>query len=277
MRLSMLVALMLVRSCRGLLLFGGARLTAVSRPAEADRLSTPRTASPKRVQPKPAPPAEEEEPPPYWYDPRIHVFGNIGIKGRIHALMAPLATAMIDHTSYSGLDVRRKLLGLLPTDATVLDLCCGTGFSTAPGAHGVDTSNEMLEVARWRRPDATFSFGNAESFGDEQSYDIVTCMFATHEMPEYGRRRVLRNAMRVCRKAVWIADIDPDFTETLRRKPAQGASFLAGEPYVLDYLANMDRDVAACAPLFGLDRSWRVARVFVLQGHVVLWRIERIN
>ena len=65
---------MLVRSCRGLLLFGGARLTAVSRPAEADRLSTPRTASPKRVQPKPAPPAEEEEPPPYWCACRLHIF-----------------------------------------------------------------------------------------------------------------------------------------------------------------------------------------------------------
>ncbi len=30
---------------------------------------------------------------------------------------------------------------------TILDLCCGVGISTAEGAMGIDTSDEMLNVA----------------------------------------------------------------------------------------------------------------------------------
>ena len=32
----------------------------------------------------------------YYYDPRIHNFGNIGLGGRIHSLLAPYATKLID-------------------------------------------------------------------------------------------------------------------------------------------------------------------------------------
>ncbi len=122
-----------------------------------------------------------EDVPPYWYDPRIHVWGNIGWRGRMHAVLAPLATYVIDQTSYSGIDVRKRVHDMLDPTASVLDLACGVGFSTLPGAHGIDTSPAMLDVARWRRPDAHFTFGNAETFGEERSYDIVTCMFACHE------------------------------------------------------------------------------------------------
>ena len=220
----------------------------------------------------------------YWYDPRIHNQGNIGFGGRMHALMAPLATAIIDRLSYrlpegGFLDVRKKILSTLPKDATVLDLACGTGFSTAPGATGLDTSNEMLDMARCRRPDCKFVFGNAESYGDDASFDIVTLMFATHEMPAFGRRRVLRNAMRLARKEVVVVDIDPDFEETLKKKPFNGATFLSGEPYVLDYLRRMDDDVKSCAPFrFALNKdgaSWKATREVVLKGHVVAWRITR--
>ncbi len=33
---------------------------------------------------------------PYWFDPRIHSMGNVGLTGFLHALFAPLATWMID-------------------------------------------------------------------------------------------------------------------------------------------------------------------------------------
>ena len=115
----------------------------------------------------------------YWYDPRIHNFGNIGLAGRFHALMAPFATvkksphprrfwsyielgctfltsslhlcrlcsqALIDHRAYDGVDIRKRVHSGFPDKASVLDLCCGTGFSTARGAIGVDTSNEMLDM-----------------------------------------------------------------------------------------------------------------------------------
>lgn len=221
-------------------------------------------------------PAVDEWDSKYWYHPRIHTWGNIGLGGRLHALCAPLFTHLIDRFSYSGMDVRKHVLGRLPAETTVLDLCCGTGFSTFDGAHGVDTSNEMLDVARLRRPDARFSFGNAETFGDTDGYDVVTVMFATHEMPLAGRRRVLRNALRVARKSVVICDIDPDFQETLQKKPFAGKSFLAGEPYVLDYLAEMDSDVehAASRKTPGEAPAWAVEREVILKGHVVAWHLR---
>lgn len=211
-----------------------------------------------------------DEYPEYWYDPRMHTFGNVGLGGRLHALFAPLFTYLIDRLSYGGLDVRRAVLDSLPSNATVLDFCCGTGFSTAAGATGVDTSDEMLAMARLIRPDATFVKGNAETYGETNSVDIVTVMFATHEMPVSGRRRVLRNAARVARNSVVVMDIDPNFERTLASKPQAGASFLAGEPYVLDYLRRIDADIKACVSNFG----WGFERQTLLAEHCVVWRLK---
>lgn len=233
----------------------------------------------KAPQPRPSPPNPYQS--EYWYDPRIHNWGNIGIRGFFHAFFAPLATWIIDCTSYSGLDIRKRVHGseeYFPQGASVLDLCCGTGFSTAPGAVGVDTSKQMLSIASIRRPDASFQFGNAESFGESDSFDVVSIMFATHEMPQSGRRRVLRNAMRVAKKQVVVVDIDPDFEDTLKAKPLQGEGFLAGEPYVLGYLAGMDDDVKSCAPIrIAQGRSWSVKRDAILPKHVVVWKLEKLD
>ena len=272
----------------------GPAATSTTTPSSYGRQVANSVLAPAYIAPEPtvesptAPPSEEDitsnnpYAATYWYDPRIHNWGNIGLRGRFHAFFAPLATAIIDRTSYklpSGgfLDVRKKVLATIPRDATVLDLACGTGFSTAPGATGLDTSNEMLDMARCRRPDCKFVQGNAESYGDEDEYDIVSIMFATHEMPAFGRRRVLRNAMRVAKKEVVLVDIDPNFEETLAKKPLKGATFLSGEPYVLDYLRRIDDDVKACAPVrFALKGgTWTATREVLLAGHAVAWRLTR--
>ena len=147
---------------------------------------------------------------PYWYDPRIHNWGNIGAGGRFHATFAPLATAMIDQLSYGGFDVRKAVKQTLAANATVLDLCCGVGFSTAPGAVGIDTSPEMLSVAKLRRPDARFAFGNAESFGEDKSFDIVTLMVRPASTT-HGRPRSSASAT-----SCWPSP----FTINLKRSPA---------------------------------------------------------
>lgn len=164
----------------------------------------------------------------------------------------------------------------------------------------------MLRMARFLRPDATFIFGNAESFGADRSADVVSIMFAMvctrpicfwtrivssrrfqtcvcvpqHEMPLAGRRRVLRNAMRLASKSVVVVDIDPDFSATLRQKPKQGAAFLSGEPYVLEYLKSMDDDVAACARgsvrIAAPGSTWRMTKTKLLPKHVVVWHLERV-
>jgi hypothetical protein len=42
----------------------------------------------------------------YWYNPKIHKFGNVGFLGAIHAALAPIATKVIDVISYDGQNIR---------------------------------------------------------------------------------------------------------------------------------------------------------------------------
>ena len=45
---------------------------------------------------------------PYWYDNRIHSFGNVGFGGVFASVCAPLATWAIDQAAYEGRDVRTE-------------------------------------------------------------------------------------------------------------------------------------------------------------------------
>ena len=108
-------------------------------------------------------------PDPYWYNDRIHTFGNTGIKGGFHAFVAPLATKIIDRAAYKNEDVRTTVSKFLHQKLVssrinkdsrfhVLDLCCGVGISTRALAKsfavdadlvlGIDTSPEMIVMAR---------------------------------------------------------------------------------------------------------------------------------
>jgi len=205
----------------------------------------------------------------YWNDPRIHNFGNTGFRGLLHAVVVPIATHAIDRFAYQGTDARKLLHETeFPANATVVDLCAGVGFSGARNGHVtcVDTSPEMLTVARLHRPDIKhFETGNAEDWGETESFDIATVMFGTHEMPEYARRRVIRNALRLAREKVMVVDIWPGF--------APNAMMLSGEPFVLDYLANIEGDVdASYDPM-----AWSLERVDVVENHVRMWKFERLD
>ena len=177
---------------------------------------------------------------PYWYDPRIHNLGNRGLMGGLHAAMAPLATRIIDQVAYDGVDVRASVLHAhTRDDDTILDLCCGTGTSTAPRGLGVDTSSEMIAMARLcgSGDGRMYMEGNAETWGKHDAYqvDVVTLMFALHEMPRNGRVAVLRNVMHLAQRKAIIVDIAPDYVAS----PAM----LSGEPFLNDYLTHIEDDV----------------------------------
>ncbi|KAJ1635997.1 hypothetical protein T492DRAFT_962414 [Pavlovales sp. CCMP2436] len=201
-------------------------------------------------------------PQPYWFDERIHNLGNVGLVGGLHAAIAPIITHVIDRLAYKNVDARRQVHKTISAKLDVVDLACGVGFSSVKGATGVDTSKEMLGIARLRRPDVTFVEGNAETYGADASHDVCTIMFATHEMPRDGRQRVLANAMRVARKYVLVVDICPSFRPT--------EVMLTGEPYVLDYLEHIDADVRLAAA----NRAWRTSKWHIVKGHVVMWRLD---
>lgn len=232
----------------------------------------------------------------YWDDPRIHNFGNVGWRGWLHAAFTPLATHAIDRFAYSNYDVRAGIHdvanGYLPAEGKVVDLCCGAAYSSAPSLPGrelvgVDTSLPMLTVGALRRRDVAFEQGNAEHWGADACCDVATVMYAFHEMPSYARRRVVRNAVRIATSSVIIVDIHTEFEPS--------PMMLAGEPYILDYLANVDEDIVmslnlaqVCARLIrcptpsyatpsgGLaGEQWTVTKQELVEGHVHLWRIER--
>ena len=46
---------------------------------------------------------------------------------------------------------------------------------------------------------------------------------------------------------------------------------LSGEPYVLDYLKNMEKDIAATTA----NGGWRVSRLDIVPEHVTMWRLDR--
>ena len=191
--------------------------------------------------------------PPYYYNPNIHNFGNVGFGGRIHAELAPFATKMIDTMCYNDRDIRKEIL--LPYEnKKVLDLCCGTGTSTTSFGIGIDTSNEMLHVARRNNKNAEFYYGNAEYYMPNCKIDIVTCMFTLHEMPYFAQINTIKNAISIAKEEVVFVDISPNYT------PSQ--TMLSGEPYILDYLSNIEK----------LMQKFK--KIDYIKNHVTIWKLK---
>lgn len=177
----------------------------------------------------------------YYYDPRIHNFGNIGLGGRIHSLLAPYATKLIDDKCYNSVNIRQAILSSYNHDfynkhtrvPKLIDLCCGTGSSTYPGQLGIDTSDEMLRIATAKSQLSTTQFikGNAENYGKSEEFDTATLMFAFHEMPNYAHHKIIKNAKKITKHDILIVDISPNYTPS--------KLMLSGEPYLLNYKATI--------------------------------------
>lgn len=175
----------------------------------------------------------------YYFDSRIHNFGNIGFGGHIHSLLAPYATRMIDEKCYNSVNIRQVILsnynqdfykknGRLPK---LIDLCCGTGTSTWDTQLGIDTSRQMITQAKNKNKNTQFKEGNAEDYGQEDEFDAATIMFAFHEMPNYAHHKIIKNAKRITTRDIIIVDIDPMYSPSLL--------MLSGEPYLLNYKATI--------------------------------------
>ena len=105
---------------------------------------------------------------------------------------------------------RRKFVamaGLKDTDH-VLDICCGTGSTTAIIAEevqqgkiiGVDLSPDMIAVARKKVPAQWVGFERASvdalPFADN-SFNAVLCTYGLHEIPKGVRAAALNEVFRV--------------------------------------------------------------------------------
>jgi demethylmenaquinone methyltransferase/2-methoxy-6-polyprenyl-1,4-benzoquinol methylase len=123
---------------------------------------------------------------------------------------------------------RRKfvaLAGLEPTDR-VLDICCGTGSTTAIIAPevdqghvtGVDLSPDMLAVAQKKvvAPWVSFQLASVDAlpFGDN-SFDHVLCSYGLHEIPRDIRTAALKEVSRVLKPGGKFLTLDYDLPRNL--------------------------------------------------------------
>ena len=223
-------------------------------------------------------PTLQIKPAKYYYDSRIHNFGNIGLGGRVHALLAPHATKMIDNKCYNSINIRQKILSSYNQEfykkyeklPKLIDLCCGTGTSTCINQLGIDTSEAMLSEAKLSKAklnekrknnnikqslktNTQFLKGNAENYGQPQEFDTATLMFAFHEMPNYAHHKIIKNAKKITKHAIIIVDIDPSY------RPSK--LMLSGEPYLLNYKATIAK----------ILKEHQFSYLEYIPNHVGLW------
>lgn len=109
-----------------------------------------------------------------------------------------------------------------------------------------------------------YLLGNAERVkAPARSFDLITIMYAFHEIPKSARYRILREARRLLKDGgvVTIIDISTDYIPS----PAM----LSGEPYVLEYQANIMNQLAAVQGFSGLESD------VIVDGHVHRWQLTR--
>jgi ubiquinone/menaquinone biosynthesis C-methylase UbiE len=201
----------------------------------------------------------------YPFDPNIHNLGNTGFKGAIHAELAPVFNKLIDIKAYNGRNIRQEIIDKLENKNCegkpmnkILDLCCGIGISTAQ--YGIDTSPEMINKAKRHFPNKKFIVENAENFWKSNHLefftriDIVTCMFAFHEMPKYAHERIINNSLRLASKEVLIIDLSPEYKSSKLMRN--------GEPYLLDYQKTIEKTMDK----YSFERS------DYIPDHVSIWK-----
>lgn len=201
----------------------------------------------------------------YPYNPNIHSLGNTGFTGAVHAEFAPIFTKLIDIRAYNGRNIRQEIINKLEDrDSTgkprnkILDLCCGVGISTAQ--YGIDTSPQMIKKARRKFPNKKFIVEDAEHIWQSNNLnffidiDIVTCMFAFHEMPEYAHKKIIDNSLRLASKEVIIVDLNPEYKSS--------KLMLDGEPYLLDYQETIEKTM----------ENYSFKRSDYIPKHVTIWK-----
>jgi SAM-dependent methyltransferase len=79
--------------------------------------------------------------------------------------------------------IERLLLPSLPPESRILDLCCGTGYTTARlermgySVTGLDGSEKMLKFAKRHAPRSRFVLADARSFKLPEAFDAVVSTF----------------------------------------------------------------------------------------------------
>jgi SAM-dependent methyltransferase len=180
--------------------------------------------------------------------------GNHGPIGKIHADVAPIFTKVIDKVAYNGRNIRKEIINSYNPNDTILDLCCGVGISTPENGIGIDTSYEMISKARQLFPQKKFDIANAETYYPNNDIDITSVFFSLHEMPRFARKNLINRAREYTKKELVFVDISTDYIPS--------PHMLLGEPYILEYLENINEDLR------------EFEKISLIDGHVSMWLLN---
>ena len=152
--------------------------------------------------------------------------------------------------------VRKSVIDAQGSNAKILDVGCGLGFSTSdtPGSLGIDVNREAIEKAHIMFPQKEFRLGVVGSWNHDIQYDVSTCMFYLHTIPKHMRERVIDTAKNTATKRVVIVDVCPEF------QPNEYV--LLEKPYLQDYLETCRDDLS------GFKES------VLVEGHIHQWELE---
>lgn len=178
--------------------------------------------------------------------------------------------------------LRRALLGALgPLDGVrLLDVGCGVGLLLREAAErgawvaGVDTAEELLEVARWALPDADLRVGTPDALPyDNGRFDVVTACNTLRYAADHGAARaelvrVVRPGGRVA-TGDWadpVGSFSRDFLDRLAPEPPAGdgaADLVRIDGSELDFPVTYPDLATAWSAMAA--RGW-VARVIDIAG-----------
>ena len=134
-------------------------------------------------------------------------------------------------------NIRKLIIDSQGPHKKILDVGCGFGYSTSntPGSVGIDINKRNIKKARDIFPDKTFRHSFINIKNSDEEYDIVTSMFFLHEVPQYIRKKIIKESINMAKERVVIVDIDPEYDAKL--------SMSKNKPYLTDYFKNSRDDL----------------------------------
>jgi ubiquinone/menaquinone biosynthesis C-methylase UbiE len=96
-----------------------------------------------------------------------------------------------------------------------------------------------------------------------ESIDLVTIMYAFHEIPYQGREKIIQEAYRLLRPGGTLAIVD------ICSKFDPPETMLLGEPYILEYKRNIHNQLHTVSGFHQPEHH------DIVPGHVCMWTLQR--